>query len=145
MADLSEFYVPEDLRDYIVANFTHTNVTGLGADPECFMAYELIGKLAYPSNGQVTVGGDSLIDMRQIGTEYADEVYEVDLRITCTSTTSQKIKEILTELRRIFWANNVSATRTVTYKFKRFEYNGLAEMALIQLDVECTKLTVKQT
>jgi hypothetical protein len=138
------FTAAEDLDTLLTADYVHTNVTSLTADP----SIRKIGDDP-PSdfdNGEILIGEERLVNTEQQG-NYKREIYQLTVIVEYSvgSTSSTSLKEMVAEMERVFNANNLLITRTYEY-FIKYSWLGSYIEGHMELIIEAiSKFSVVNT
>lgn len=108
------FTSAEDFVTLVTANFDHTNVGTIAADPTIALVSKYAGT-SFPDNGLILVD-DETLSRNDKRAGYRQEFYTLSVTLQYKSTDTTVIKAILTELDRVLNANDVSPTRSYEYQ-----------------------------
>ena len=133
---VNKFTPVTDLETYWSANFDHTNVTSLTADPAFTRKSEDITPTA-SANGVIDFKGSRMIGNHYKGDYYRNEIFAIDFDIFYEGNETT-IREILGELDRLNNVNNQSSTRTYHYKLI-YEWDGDVDIGKIECTIIATK------
>lgn len=127
------YTIIEDLKTFLVANFVHTNVAGLSADPNIKLGGD-DDPTSFSSNGDILLT-DEIFLRQDIQGNYRTQSWQIIGYVLYPSSDSVIIKLILTEIDRILKVNNANISRTKIYELQpRWDSNygtGIVEFNIL--------------
>ncbi len=136
MVVTSRYTAAEDLVTLYIADFVHTNVGTIAADPTISLRSNW-DPTSFETNGAVIIDDESLSRVEKGGNGKV-EVYTLKLTALYSSTTTAVLQLIVTELDRINNANNDDASRSYYISFIYQRNTGFRD-GLVNLIVEMRK------
>lgn len=136
-------YTPsEDMKTLLKSaaptGFDPSNVSAISSAP----AIRLINDDSLPdevTNGLIEIGNERLSTTVKHNLSYRTAVYLVEIIASYgTSTSSTAIKEILSEIDRVFNKHSALASRSYTYEML-YQWDGSFNEALVFLDIKMIK------
>lgn len=130
-----------DLKTMLTADFVHTNVGTISADP-AMKYFSDVEATTYESNGEIVIRNERAGKPLSNGS-YQAEQYLMDCFIVYEkedATSPAIIKAILKEIERVFNAENNSNTRTYDWQLES-NWPGPYQIGIVNFVVIATTLT----
>lgn len=127
------FTIAEDLKTLLIANFDHTNVGTIAADPNIKLI-EDDRPATKEANGIIEIGQERLVRSDSHGS-WVSKTFIVDITISYPSNTSTVLKKIVSEIERVVDAESIAHT-SYFYRVKEYVWTGAYREGTMDIRIE---------